>query len=239
MAAAFVAGAMSVDACLGSDVPFDPRIQALRGHRGQIDAAAIYRTLLEGSEIRASHAHCHRVQDPYSLRCQPQVMGACLDQMRHAAATLITEANAVSDNPLVFPGRRRNPLRRQLSCGARCLRGRQSCPCDCRDRRIVRTAHRAPGRRAPVGIAALPRRGRGRQLRVHDRAGNGRSARLGKQGARASAQRRLAAHVREPGRSRQHGHGRGAAPAAMAATRRPSSQSSCSPRRRGSNCASP
>ena len=103
MAAAFVAGAMSVDACLASDVPFDPRIQALRGHRGQTDAAAIYRTLLEGSEIRASHVHCHRVQDPYSLRCQPQVMGACLDQMRNAASILITEANAVSDNPLVFP----------------------------------------------------------------------------------------------------------------------------------------
>ncbi|MDQ2917234.1 MAG: histidine ammonia-lyase [Casimicrobiaceae bacterium] len=103
MAAAFVAGAMSVDACLGSDVPFDARIQALRGHRGQADAAAIYRTLLEGSEIRASHVHCHRVQDPYSLRCQPQVMGACLDQMRTVAATLIIEANAVSDNPLVFP----------------------------------------------------------------------------------------------------------------------------------------
>jgi len=103
IAAAFVAGAMSVDACLASDVPFDARIQALRAHRGQADAAAIYRALLEGSEIRASHVHCHRVQDPYSLRCQPQVMGACLDQMRHAASVLMTEANAVSDNPLVFP----------------------------------------------------------------------------------------------------------------------------------------
>jgi len=103
MAAAFVSGAMSVDACLASDVPFDPRIQGLRAHRGQADAAAVYRALLEGSEIRASHVHCHRVQDPYSLRCQPQVMGACLDQMRHAGATLVTEANAVSDNPLVFP----------------------------------------------------------------------------------------------------------------------------------------
>ena len=106
MAAAFVAGAMSVDACLGSDVPFDPRIQALRGHPGQEAAARIYRMLLDGSEIRASHVHCHRVQDPYSLRCQPQVMGACLDQMRNAAATLLIEANAVSDNPLVFAGDR-------------------------------------------------------------------------------------------------------------------------------------
>jgi histidine ammonia-lyase len=102
MGAAFVAGAISVDACLGSDAPFDPRIQAVRGHRGQIEAAAVYRTLLEGSAIRASHVDCHRVQDPYSLRCQPQVMGACLDQMRHVAAILAVEANGVSDNPLVF-----------------------------------------------------------------------------------------------------------------------------------------
>src|SRR6185295_14457840 len=102
MAAAFVAGALTVDACLGSDTPFDARIQAVRNHRGQTDAARIYRELLAGSAIRASHVDCHRVQDPYSLRCQPQVMGACLDQMRHAAAVLLTEANAVSDNPLVF-----------------------------------------------------------------------------------------------------------------------------------------
>ena len=102
MAAAYVAGALAVDACLGSDTPFDARIQDVRGHRGQIDAARVYRDLLAGSAIRASHVDCPRVQDPYSLRCQPQVMGACLDQMRHAAAVLLTEANAVSDNPLIF-----------------------------------------------------------------------------------------------------------------------------------------
>ena len=102
MAAAFVAGAISIDACLGSDTPFDARIHAVRGHRGQIDAAAVYRALLAGSEIRDSHKDCPRVQDPYSLRCQPQVMGACLDQMHRAADVLLTEANAVSDNPLVF-----------------------------------------------------------------------------------------------------------------------------------------
>jgi len=102
LCAAFVAGALSVDACLGSDTPFDARIQALRGCRGQADAASIYRDLLLDSGIRASHRDCPRVQDPYSLRCQPQVMGACLDQMRHAAQVLVTEANAVSDNPLVF-----------------------------------------------------------------------------------------------------------------------------------------
>ncbi len=101
-AAALVAGAMTVDACLGSDTPFDPRIHAVRGHQGQIDTAVVYRALLAGSGIRASHVDCHRVQDPYSLRCQPQVMGACLDIMRAVGATLLTEANAVSDNPLVF-----------------------------------------------------------------------------------------------------------------------------------------
>ena len=103
-AAAVVAGAMSVDAAMGSDTPFDPRIQELRGHRGQVEVAAIYRRLLEGSSIRASHlTGDDKVQDPYSLRCQPQVMGACLDVMDAAAATLLIEANGVTDNPLVFP----------------------------------------------------------------------------------------------------------------------------------------
>jgi histidine ammonia-lyase len=105
LAAAFVAGALSVDACLASDTPFDARIHAVRPHRGQGVAAAIYRRLLAGSEIRASHRHSdHRVQDPYSLRCQPQVMGACIDQLAHAAGVLLVEANSVSDNPLVFVG---------------------------------------------------------------------------------------------------------------------------------------
>ncbi|MBI3900103.1 MAG: histidine ammonia-lyase [Gammaproteobacteria bacterium] len=97
-----VTGALSVDAAMGSVKPFDARIHALRGQLGQIDAAAAYRELLKDSGINAAHAGCSKVQDPYSLRCQPQVMGACLDQMRHAAEVLVREANAVSDNPLVF-----------------------------------------------------------------------------------------------------------------------------------------
>ncbi|MGF1611055.1 MAG: histidine ammonia-lyase [Kiloniellales bacterium] len=101
-AAAMVAGALSVDAVLGSDVPFDPRISALRGQPGQIRVAQAMRALLHGSAIRASHLDCDRVQDPYSLRCQPQVMGAALDVLESAAAMLAREANAVSDNPLVF-----------------------------------------------------------------------------------------------------------------------------------------
>jgi histidine ammonia-lyase len=100
--AAVVSGAMAVDAAQGSDAPFDPRIHAARGQAGQIAVAAAYRRLLAGSAIRQSHIDCDRVQDPYSLRCQPQVMGACLDTIRHVAGVIATEANAVTDNPLIF-----------------------------------------------------------------------------------------------------------------------------------------
>jgi histidine ammonia-lyase len=101
--AALVVGALSTDAARGSDTPFDPRIHALRRHAGQIEVARALRALLAGSAIRASHlVDDNRVQDPYCLRCQPQVMGAVLTVLRQAAATLHDEANGVSDNPLVF-----------------------------------------------------------------------------------------------------------------------------------------
>ena len=101
--AALVTGALSTDAAKGSDTPFDPRIHALRRHPGQIAVAASLRALLAGSAIRESHRiGDERIQDPYCLRCQPQVMGACLDTLRHAARVLSTEANSVTDNPLVF-----------------------------------------------------------------------------------------------------------------------------------------
>ena len=102
LAAGTVIGALSVEAAKGSRAPFDDRIHQARGHRAQIDMAAAYRALLGRSEIEASHDDCEKVQDPYSLRCQPQVMGACLQQLRNAAEIIVTEANAVSDNPLVF-----------------------------------------------------------------------------------------------------------------------------------------
>ena len=102
-ATALASGAMTLDAARGSDGPFDDRIHQVRGQPGQIEVAGIYRELLAGSAIRASHREGdERVQDPYCLRCQPQVMGACLDQARHAAQVLVREANAVTDNPLVF-----------------------------------------------------------------------------------------------------------------------------------------
>ncbi len=100
---AVIAGALTLDAARGSDGPFDARIHAVRGQPGQFDCAGAYRALTSGSAIRASHLQGDdRVQDPYCLRCQPQVMGACLDQMRYCAQVLVREANAVTDNPLVF-----------------------------------------------------------------------------------------------------------------------------------------
>ena len=100
---ALVTGALSTDAAKGSDAPFDPRIHLLRKHRGQIETADTLRNLMEGSAIRESHrVGDERVQDPYCLRCQPQVMGATLDVLRKAADTLATEANGVTDNPLIF-----------------------------------------------------------------------------------------------------------------------------------------
>lgn len=100
---ALVTGALSTEAAKGSDTPFDARIHEVRKHQGQIDAASALRALMDGSEIRESHREGdERVQDPYCLRCQPQVMGAALDLIRNIAHTLETEANGVTDNPLVF-----------------------------------------------------------------------------------------------------------------------------------------
>jgi histidine ammonia-lyase len=102
--AAMVAGSLSLDAAKGSDAPFDARVHEVRGQPGQIAAAAIYRQLMTDSAIRASHlVGDERVQDPYSLRCQPQVMGAIIDLIVNVSRTLLIEANAVTDNPLIFP----------------------------------------------------------------------------------------------------------------------------------------
>ena len=100
--AALLAGSLSVDAASASHVPFDERIHRIRGHAAQCEVAAIYRSLLDGSAICESHRGCKRVQDPYSLRCQPQIMGAVWHQMQFVRETLEVETNSVSDNPLVF-----------------------------------------------------------------------------------------------------------------------------------------
>jgi histidine ammonia-lyase len=101
--AALVTGALTVDAAKGSDTPFDARLQTVRRQVGQQQVAQAYRGLLAGSDIRESHRDCEKVQDPYCLRCQPQVMGACLDQITYASQTLWREANSVTDNPVIFP----------------------------------------------------------------------------------------------------------------------------------------
>jgi histidine ammonia-lyase len=103
-AAALVAGALSVEAALGSEIAFAAPIHEIRGQAGEIEVAAVLRQLLEGSEVRVRAREKGRLQDPYSLRCQPQVMGACLDSLRFAADVLLREANAVGDNPVVFAG---------------------------------------------------------------------------------------------------------------------------------------
>ncbi|MDH5538245.1 MAG: aromatic amino acid lyase, partial [Rhizobacter sp.] len=100
--AAVAAGAMTMDAAKSSDTPFDDRIHAARGHRGQREVAGRHRAWLFSSELRQPHKHAEQLQSPYCVRCQPQVMGACLDQIRHAADVLLIEANSASDNPMVF-----------------------------------------------------------------------------------------------------------------------------------------
>jgi histidine ammonia-lyase len=102
LTAATVIGSMTTEAAKGSHKPFDKRIHEVRGHPAQIDMATYYRALLTDTSIKDSHTECEKVQDPYSLRCQPQVMGACLQQIRNASETILIEANAVSDNPLIF-----------------------------------------------------------------------------------------------------------------------------------------
>ncbi len=100
---AIVSSALSTDAIMGSTAPLRPEVHALRGHKGQIEVAAAMRQLLEGSQIRQSHREGDsRVQDPYCIRCQPQVSGACMDLLRQSADSLVVEANAATDNPLVF-----------------------------------------------------------------------------------------------------------------------------------------
>jgi len=101
---AIITSAMSTDAIMGSTAPLQPAIHLLRGLRGQIDVACAMRSLMKGSQIRDSHREGDtRVQDPYCIRCQPQVTGSCIDLLRQVAVTLQTEANAVTDNPLVIP----------------------------------------------------------------------------------------------------------------------------------------
>jgi hypothetical protein len=235
-----VAGALSLEAIKGSVKPFDARIHAARGQAGQIDVAGAVRTLLDGSGIVDSHRDCGRVQDPYSIRCQPQVMGACLDNLRHAARVLEIEANAASDNPLVFPEHGRRDVGWQFPRRAGSVRGRHHRAGHCRDRRHRRTPHRAVARYRPVRPAAVPR-ARGRtELRLHDRAGHRGGARFGEQMLALSVQRGQPAHLGQSGRPRIDGdlRVRGGS-ATWSPTPRSSSASRPWPRRRASSFQTP
>ena len=188
LAAATVIGALTVEAASGSRAPFDKRIHAARGHPTQIDMAAAYRQLLDNSQIEESHRDCGRVQDPYSLRCQPQVMGACLHQLRQAAAVILQEAGADRHGG------------GQYRAGA----GRNRC--------CVRTSHRPADRLRSQWSTALSGGKRRRELGLHDCPGHRGGTGQRKQIAGASRFGRQPAHVRQPGGPRIHGNLRRATP---------------------------
>ena len=222
-AAAVVAGAMSVDALKGSDSPFDARIQQVRGQPGQIAVAREYRDLIAGSAIRASHLDCTRVQDPYSFRCQPQVMGACLDLIRQCSVTLRIEANAVTDNPLLFVESGEvlsggNFHAEPVAFAADTLALALAEIGSLSERRMAVLVD--PEDERP---ARLPGREQRRQFRLHDRAGDRRGLGVGEQDHRCALQRRLDSDLRESGRSRQHGDARARAGWRAWSTTRPPS----------------
>jgi len=203
--AAFIAGAMTVEAVLGSHVPFDARIHELRGQPGEIEAARIYRGILTESEIQHSHEDCEKVQDPYSLRCQRQVMGACLDQARFVAGCLETEANAVTDNPLVFPG-----TPGEVLSGGNFHAEPIAMAADNLALAIAETGALSERRMAMLIDATLsqlplPGRKTGPQLGLHDHPCDRRGPGQREQIPGASGQCRLLADLGQSGRSRQHG----------------------------------
>ena len=218
---ALVIGALTVDAARGSDGPFDPRIHALRGQPGQIDVAQYYRSLLAGSAIRRSHLEGDdRVQDPYSLRCQPQVVGACLDQLRHAALVLLREANAVTDNPLVFVAADGSKEHGALIAGGNFHAEPVALACDAMANAIAEVGAIAERRIAMLidsNVSRLPpflTAQRRPEQRLHDRPRHRGGAGEREQVARPPGQRRQPADEREPGRPRLDGHLRGAPAAA-------------------------
>ncbi len=207
LCAALVTGALSVDAAMASTAPFRPEIQQLRGHAGQIAAGAALTALLEGSDIRMSHLEGdERVQDPYCLRCQPQVAGAALDLLMQAARTLTIEANAVTDNPLVLVETGEIVSGGNFHAEPVAFAADQIALGVVRDRRDQRAAHRHPRRsRAEFRPAAVPDTRSRPQLRLHDRGGDGGSALCREQAARRRLLDRFDADQRQPGRSRVDG----------------------------------
>ena len=213
--AALVTGVLSTEAAKGSDAPFDPRVHALSRHRGQTDCAAALRALMAGSAIRESHrVGDDRVQDPYCLRCQPQVMGAVLDTLRHVAGVLAAEANSVSDNPLIIAGEgvalSGGNFHAQAVAFAADMMALAICEIgSLAERRIAMLVDPALSR--PAGVPDAQARP---QLGLHDPAGDGSRAGFREQAARRSRQHRFHPHLRQPGGPRVDGRARRAPPAA-------------------------
>ena len=170
---ALITGALSTDAAMGSSAPFHAEIHTLRGHRGQIDTAAALRALLKGSEIRDSHLEGdERVQDPYCIRCQPQVDGACLDLLRNGGADAGDRGQRGHRQP-AGAGRRLGGVGRQFPCRAGGFRRRPDRDCGLRDRRDRAATHCAAGRSgAVVRLAGVPGEEAGAELRIDDRRGH-------------------------------------------------------------------
>ena len=198
--AALITGALSTDAAMGSSAPFHAEIHALRGHRGQIDTAAALRALLTGSEIRDSHLEGdERVQDPYCIRCQPQVDGACLDILR-MTREIARDRGQRRDGQPAGVGRRVSGVRRQFPRRARGLRRRPDRARSLRDRCDRAATHCAAGRSgALLRSAGLPRQEAGPELGPDDRRGYVRRVDVGEQADGASGLGRFHADFGQPG----------------------------------------
>ena len=188
--AADIAVALSIDALRGSVHPFEARIHEPRPYAGQRISAANVRVLLEGSAINKSHEHCGRVQDAYSLRCAAQVHGAARDALGFVAQTLAVEANAATDNPMVFAGRRRDRVGRKFS--RRAGGDRRGSAGDRRgavrdDQRTALRSARQPGAQRAAGVPDAEQRA---AVGLHDGAGDRRRAGVGAEDARAPGERR-------------------------------------------------
>jgi histidine ammonia-lyase len=205
--AAIVTSCLSTDAIMGSTAPLQPEIHELRGHRGQIDVAAAMRALMDGSEIRESHREGDsRVQDPYCIRCQPQVTGAAVDLIRQAGRTLEIEANAVTDNPLVLEGAGiivsgGNFHAEPVAFAADTLALAIAEIGAIAQRRIAMMVDPALSFDLPPFLTPRP----GPQLRLHDRRGDDGRADEREQAPRQPVLDGLDAHLRQPGRPRVHG----------------------------------
>ena len=210
LGSAVVTGALATDAARGSDAPFDPRIHALRRHRGQIDIAQSLRELMAQSAIRASHlTGDERVQDPYCLRCQPQVLGAVLDLLRQAATTLATEANGVTDNPLIMTDTGEALSGGNFHAEPVAFAADFIALGHLRDR-LDRGAPRSPcwWTQCTVRPTRVPDAAARPELGLHDPAGDGRSSGFREQAARDAGQRGQHPDLGQPGGSRFDGRAR-------------------------------